>query len=500
METQADSAAAALPTPSTRTHPRGLYTLFFTEMWERFSYYGMRALLVLFMVDSVQKGGLGFSDEIATAIYGLYTAAVYLACLPGGWLADRWLGAQKSVWYGGIVIAAGHFVLAVPRPEAFYLGLILVVLGTGLLKPNISAIVGELYPEGGARRDAGFTIFYMGINLGAAIGPLICSTLGEKMNWHFGFAAAGVGMVLGLIQFRLTAANLGDAGLHPGHPDGLSRKEAVGLIAALAIMVGVVALTLAGVIVLNPVTLARSTTTFIVAVAVLYFAWVLFVLDLTPTERRRVGVIVILFIAAALFWAGFEQAGSSFNLFAERYTERNFGPNAFEIPAGWFQSLGPVFIITLAPVMAALWVALGRRSLNPSLPAKFGFGLLLLAVGFVIMAGAAKFLGSGHKVWPTWLISTYLLHTFGELCLSPVGLSSVTKLAPRRLVGQMMGTWFLAASLGSLLAGLIAGEFKADAVDKMSASYLQIVWIPAVVGLALIVLAKPIKKWMGGVS
>jgi len=201
-----------------KTHPRGLSTLFFTEMWERFSYYGMRALLVLFMVDAIRSGGLGLTDEVATSIYGLYTAAVYLAALPGGWLADRLLGAQRSIWYGGIIIAAGHFVLAIPRTETFYLGLVLVVLGTGLLKPNISAIVGDLYPEGGARRDAGFTIFYMGINLGAAIGPLVCSTLGEKLNWHYGFGAAGVGMVLGLVQLRLTRRHLGQAGLRPG-PD-----------------------------------------------------------------------------------------------------------------------------------------------------------------------------------------------------------------------------------------------------------------------------------------
>jgi len=488
-------------TPSTaRTHPRGLATLFFTEMWERFSYYGMRALLVLFMVDSVQKGGMGLSDEIATAIYGLYTAAVYLACLPGGWLADRLFGAQKSVWYGGIVIAAGHFVLAIPSPQAFYVGLILVVLGTGLLKPNISAIVGELYPEGGARRDAGFTIFYMGINLGAAIGPLICSTLGEKVNWHYGFGAAGVGMVLGLIQFRLTARHLGEAGLRPGHEGKLSARERLAVFIMGTAIVVAAALALLGVIRLDPVSLARSTTTFIVAVAVGYFAWVLLFVKLDAMEKRRVGVIIVLFIAAAVFWAGFEQAGSSFNLFAERYTERALGFGGYIVPAGWFQSLGPVFIISLAPVMAGLWVAMGKRGLNPSLPVKFGLGLLLLGLGFVVMAAGAKLLVTHQKVGASWLIATYFIHTVGELCLSPVGLSSVTKLAPRRLVGQMMGTWFLAASLGSLLAGLIAGEFKADAVDKMSASYLQIVWVPAAVGLALVILAKPIKRWMGGVS
>jgi POT family proton-dependent oligopeptide transporter len=262
----------------------------------------------------------------------------------------------------------------------------------------------------------------------------------------------------------------------------------------------VVGLSLAGTIRINPIALARSTRTFIVAVAILYFAWVLLFFDLERTEKKRVGVIVILFIAAALFWAGFEQAGSTFNLFAERYTARNLGLFDFVIPTGWFQSLGPVFIISLAPVMASLWVALSRRNLNPSLPVKFGLGLILLSAGFVVMAGAAELVAAGHKVWPTWLIATYLLHTFGELCLSPVGLSSVTKLAPRRLVGQMMGIWFLGSSLGNLIAGLIAGQFKADAVQEMPGQYLQIGILPLVAGLVLILLAKPIKKWMVGVN
>src|SRR3954469_6036133 len=276
-------------------HPRGLYTLFFTEMWERFSYYGMRALLVLFMVDAVQKGGLGLTDRIATAIYGLYTAAAYLASLPGGWLADRLFGAQRAVWYGGIVIAAGHFVLAIPRRETFFIGLILVVAGTGLLKPNVSVLVGELYPEGGARRDAGFTIFYMGINLGAAIGPLICSTLGEKYNWHYGFAAAGVGMVLGLIQYRFSLRYLGEAGLRPGNDKGLNHKQRLGLVCVACAIVAAVGLTLAGVIKIDPVRLAHSTTTFIVAVAFLYFGFVLFFYKLERVEKQRVAVIVILF-------------------------------------------------------------------------------------------------------------------------------------------------------------------------------------------------------------
>jgi len=490
-------AVAAEPLPE--RHPRGLYTLFFTEMWERFSYYGMRALLVLFMVDAV-RGGMGLSDEIATSIYGLYTAAVYLAALPGGWVADRLLGAQRSVWYGGILIAIGHFTLAIPRAGTFYLGLLLVVLGTGLLKPNISAMVGELYPEGGARRDAGFSIFYMGINLGAFIGPLVCSTLGEKVNWHYGFAAAGVGMVLGLIQYRLSRYHLGTAGLRPGQEkplNGLERAVPLCGVAAVALIFG---LGMAGVIQLNPVTLARGAKNFIATIGAIYFVCVLLFFGLDPTEKRRVAVIIVLFLSAALFWAGFEQAGSSFNLFADRYTARHLGGFDYEVPAGWFQSLGPIFVITLAPVMASLWVRLARRNLDPSIPVKFGLGLLLLAAGFLVMAAGAKLVATGRRVWPTWLISTYLLHTFGELCLSPVGLSSVTKLAPRRLVGQMMGTWFLAASLGNLVAGLIAGRFKADAVEQMSARYLQLFIMPTIAGALLVLLARPIRRWMIGIK
>jgi POT family proton-dependent oligopeptide transporter len=489
------------PNTNVRTHPRGLYTLFFTEMWERFSYYGMRALLVLFMVDTAH-GGMGMTDQMATAIYGLYTAGVYLATLPGGWLADRLFGAQKSVWYGGITIAAGHFTLVIPRTETFYIGLILVVIGTGLLKPNISAIVGELYPEGGARRDAGFTIFYMGINIGAALGPLVCSALAEneKLNWHYGFGAAGVGMVLGLIQYWLSSKHLAGAGLPSGERKGFGRGERIGLACGTAALLLIAGLSIAGVIKINPVTLAQSTTSVIVAVAILYFLYVFLFVKLDRVEKQRVGVIAILFVASAIFWAGFEQVGSSFNLFADRYTDRVIDSSNFKIPTGWFQSLGPVFVISLAPIVAWVWVALARRNLNPSLPAKFGMSLLLLALGFVVMAVAAKLVISGQEASPSWLVTVYLVHTLGELCLSPVGLSSVTKLSPRRLVGQMMGIWFLGASLGNLIAGLVAGEIKMDTAEQMSGQFLQCVWIPAAAGVLLIVLVKPIKKWMVGVK
>jgi POT family proton-dependent oligopeptide transporter len=498
-----DAAESGATIPS--GHPPGLRTLFFTEMWERFSYYGMRALLVLFMVAAVRDGGLNLTDQTATAIYGLYTAAVYLANLPGGWIADRLIGAQRAIWYGGIIITLGHFTLAVPSIYAFFLGLLFVILGTGLLKPNISAVVGELYGPGDPRRDAGFTIFYMGINLGAAAGPLVCSTLGEseRFGWHYGFAAAGVGMLLGLAQFRATRWRLGEAGLSPSLDPADPRdadKIRAGwrkVIAGLAVVAALFVMLMTGLIDVDPVSLARNTTFVIAAFAALYFTYLFTLGDLNRGEKQRLVVIIVLFLGAALFWAGFEQAGSSLNLFAERYTERLIG--AFEIPAGWFQTLNPAFIILLAPVYASMWVALARRRLDPSTPAKFALGLIILGMGFGIMFFAAQLVVQGNKVLPTWLIFTYLLHTMGELALSPVGLSATTKLAPRRHVGQMMGIWFLGASIGNLLAGLIAGEFNADAVDEMPALYAQIVLTTAGGGLLLMLATRPIRRLMGDV-
>jgi len=469
-------------------------------MWERFSYYGMRALLILFMVAGVQSGGLGMTDEVATAIYGLYTAGVYLAALPGGWVADRLLGAQRSVWIGGLLIAFGQFSLSIPRIETFYLGLLLLIMGTGLLKPNISVIVGQLYPEGGARRDAGFTIFYMGINLGAAIGPLVCSTLGEKWNWRYAFIAAAFGMILGLVQFGMTRHHLGEAGKLPGHTGQSRRRDWVILGMGLGIIAGLVVMTWTGVIRPNPVVLARNTSTLILALAAVYFLGVLLFAGLDRVEKGRIGVIAILFVASAMFWSGFEQAGSSLNLFADRHTERMISWTHSVIPAGWFQSLNPIFIITLAPVVAAFWMSLARRHINPSLSVKFAVGLVLLGLGFFIMVGAARLAVAGQKAAPTWLIFTYLFHSIGELCLSPVGLSSVTKLAPPRLVGQMMGIWFLATSLGNLFAGLIAGEVSGELTGQMPGRFLQIVLTTCGTGLLLLVFAKPVKRLMGGVQ
>ncbi len=481
-------------------HPRGLYTLFFTEMWERFSYYGMRGILFLFLAAAVERGGLGIDVATAGAIYGLYTAAVYLFGLPGGWIADRIMGQQNAVWYGGIIIACGHFSMAVPSQTTFFLGLVLIVVGTGLLKPNVSAIVGELYPnDNGARRDAGFSIFYMGINVGAFLGPLICGYLGENVNWHYGFGAAGVGMVIGLIQFRLTQHHLGEAGRHPTpfsddpKVDAEKKRQATtwawagtGLL-ALVILAG-----LTGAITVDPVGLATNAMVVIVAVAGGYFAWVFTRGQLTRIEKQRVGVIVILFIGAAMFWSGFEQAGSSLNLFAERHTDRMiFG---WEMPASWLQAVNPLFIITLAPFFAWFWVYLARRNLNPSMPAKFALGLIQLGLGFGVMAVASLLAVKGQSVLPTWLVLTYLLHTMGELCLSPVGLSAVTKLSPKRFVGQMMGIWFIAAALGNLMAGLIAGRFDPEALEQMPSLFSMVLMSTAGLGVVFLIFLRPFRN------
>ncbi len=492
------SSPAAIPSPTGFFgQPRGLSTLFFTEFWERFSYYGMRALLILFMTATAAEEGLGFSTEKAGAIYGLYTAAVYLVALPGGWIADQLIGQRRAVFLGGCIIAAGHFSMAIEGLTTFYLGLVLIVVGTGLLKPNISTMVGELYPEGGARRDAGFSIFYMGINLGAFIAPLICGPLGQRIDWHWGFAAAGIGMVLGLVQYVMTGRYLGEAGLRPNAestPGARAKGMRILLIATLvAVAAGVLVAT--GVLRVSVQVLANGTGVLIVSLALLALFYQLFFGGLDATERKRMIVIFVLFIFSALFWSGFEQAGSSLNLFAEKLTDLDIlGRN---IPSSTLQAVNPLLIIALAPVFAWLWVALARRGSEPSAPAKFSLGLILLGLGFGVMVWASLLTdGQTQKVGPQWLILTYLFHTCGELCLSPVGLSTVTKLAPHRKVGQMMGIWFMSISLGNLIAGLVAGRFETFPLPQLFGAVLA---TTAGAGLILALFIKPIRRLMSGV-
>ena len=488
------TAAVAAEARDLFGHPRGLVTLFFTEMWERFSFYGMQALLVLVMTDAVATGGFAFSDQTATAIYGVYTAFVFLVALPGGWIADRLWGARRAIFVGGFIIMCGHFVLALPGTGAFFGGLLLVVLGTGLLKPNVSAIVGELYAPGDSRRDAGFTIFYMGINVGAMLGPLICGAL-AAIDWRYGFSAAGFGMLAGLIQFRLFQGQLGSAGLTPAaHVSPAFRTGSWSVvIGVVAAAFGLLAAGLMGLVAFDAALLVRGTTAALALGTLVYFAYMFIAGGLTSAERRRLVVIFVLVVASAVFWAGYEQFGSSLNLFAERYTIRELG--GFEVPTSWFQSLNPLFLIALAPLFSMLWIWLARRRLEPSAPAKFGVGLILLGLGFAVMVGAATFVADGFRVGPTWLMATYFLHAAGELALSPVGLSAMTTLAPRRFVGQMMGMWFLCTALGSAMAGIIAGEFDTEALDTWPAQYLHIVLLTAGCGAALLLLAKPLRRF-----
>jgi len=428
-------------------HPPGLKTLFFTELWERFSYYGMRALLILFMVSGAERGGLGFDTPRAASIYGLYTSAVYFMAIPGGFVADRFLGQRRAVLLGGILIALGHFSLALNTLPLFFAGLVLIVSGTGLLKPNISAMVGQLYPAGDARRDAGFSLFYMGINLGATVSPLVCGYLGQRIGWNWGFGAAGVGMTLGLVQYVFGGHRLGEAGLGPRRGEA-SRHDGPGS--------------------------GRDGLRF------------------TAAEWKRIAAIAVLFLFSAVFWAAFEQAGSSFNLFADLRTRTSI--LGWSFPSSWLQSVGPLLVILLAPVFAWLWVRLG--TLEPSSPAKFAYGLLFVGIGPLLLAIASFLAGESTRVSPVWLVLVYLSQTIGELCLSPVGLSTVTKLAPAPIVGLMMGVWFLSLALGNYVAGWVAGYFG---ILPLTALFGSIFLAAALSALVLALLVRPIRSLMGGV-
>jgi POT family proton-dependent oligopeptide transporter len=476
--------------------PRGLYTLFFTEMWERFTYYGMRAMLILFMVDAISHGGLGIDDRTASSIYGLYLACGYLLCLLGGYIADRLIGQQRAVLTGGVLIMIGNATLISGTAQVFFLGLLINVFGVGLLKPNISAIVAQLYPEGGSRRDAGFSIFYMGINTGSFLGSLLVPLFAAKYGWHWGFSLPAVGMLLGLVQFLKTRRHLGDCGVTLA-PDA-KRGSWLPIVLFLAAIAVVAALAVSGAISLNANAIAAAASWLIVILAFAYFTYLLAFAGLTREERNRAWVLVALFVGCAIFFAGYEQMGASFNLFAQRYTDRHlFG---WEIPAGVLQAVNPVFIIVFAPVLAVIWLALGRRNRDLSAPAKFGAGLIFLGLGFLVMYVAAGFVLTGQKVAMTWLVATYLLHTWGELCLSPVGLSSMTKLVPTRFVGQVLGVWFMATALGTNLAGQLSGDYDASKLESLPALFLKIFWWGAIGGGLMLLLTPWLKRLMPGIK
>jgi POT family proton-dependent oligopeptide transporter len=436
-------------------HPAGLTTLFLTEMWERFSYYGMRAILVLFMVAPAAQGGLGFSTRDAASLYGTYTMAVYLLALPGGYVGDRFLAPRQAVLLGGLLMAAGQFLLTVHALPFFYGGLTLIAVGTGLLKPNVSTMVGSLYPPGDPRRDSGFSIFYMGINVGALLAPLICGWLAESAtfrsfltglgfepvrSWHWGFGAAGVGMLIGLSVLLMQTGRLPKAARPTAAKAGTAARDSL----------------------------------------------------LTREEWKRMGAIVVLFAFTIMFWAAYEQKGASLNLFAKTLVDTQlFG---WQFPASWLQSMTPFYVIVLAPVFARLWVKLGDR--QPSSPQKFTLGLLAIGVGFCLLVPASALTAQG-KVSPLWLVGVYFFDVVGELCLSPVGLSTVTKLSPAKFAGLMMGLWFFATSLGNKLAGFLSGFFVADQSSTLVTLYGGIAAGLLVAAGLLFLLTSTIRRWSG---
>ncbi len=454
-------------------HPKGLYLLFLTEMWERFSYYGMRGLLTLYLTKATIEGGLGFDDANAGLLYGIYTGLVYLTPIFGGWLADNLIGQRRSITIGGILMALGQFSLFMSSSTSlsfFYLGLILLIIGNGFFKPNISTIVGQLYPAGDTRKDAAFTIFYMGINLGAFLAPLVCGYLAEDLfavkdatsgnvlsyGFNYGFLAAGIGMVLGQLMFNLFGQKyLGDLGKEPGAKLQKAAAAASGEVAP----------------------------------------------PLSKEEKDRLSVIVIMMLFNIFFWAGFEQAGSSISLYTDRYIDRHVGMLDWTVPTSWFQSVNPLFIVLLGPVFTWLWTYLGNKKREPNTIIKMALGMILLGVGFFLMIGAA--LERGGDVADTavkanlmWLVGTYLIHTMGELCLSPVGLSMVTKLAPLRLGSLMMGVWFLSSFIANFLSGYLVQYFATMGAQTI---FTIISAVVIVLGLLVLIISNQLKKLMHGV-
>ncbi|MFI4891252.1 MAG: peptide MFS transporter [Steroidobacterales bacterium] len=486
------------PLPQEKTlfgQPRGLATLFFTEMWERFTYYGMRAILILFMVAAVADGGLGIADTTASSIYGLFVAGSYLTSLLGGWIADTLIGAQRAVIGGGLFIMVGNALLASGTTQVFFIGLVLIAFGVGLLKPNVSALIAPLYPEGGSRRDAGFSLFYMGINVGALLGALMVPICAANLGWHWGFALPAAGMLIGLVQFFLTRHYLAGPALDTPINSDLGAWLPVLIIAAAVVIVAALAVT--GSITIEPKAVAKIASWLIALLAAGCFSYLIFWAGLSATERRRVYVMLALFVASTVYYAGQEQTGTSLTLFAERYTDRNiFGWN---MPAGVLQGVSSVFILIFAPLFSALWIGLERRGRDPSTPVKFAAGLALMGAGFLVMYIACGYVLAGQKVLPTWLVLCYMVQMWGDLCLAPVGLSSMTKLAAPRFVGQVMGLWFLSIALGNNLAGQLAAEYDATDLASMPALFLKIFGWGAVAGAIMLVSTPWLKRLMAGV-
>ncbi len=487
-------------------HPKPLRPLFFTEMWERFSYYSIRPLLVLFMVATVGSGGFGFDETTASAIYGIFAGSLYLAAVPGGWLADNWLGQERALWWGSIIIALGHLSIALSAMfgmTLFFVGLICIVLGSGLFKTCISVMVGALYDSGDSRRDGGFTLFYMGINIGALLAALIVGVFKEQGLWHIGFGVGGLGMLVSLLVYRFSAQKTIK---HFAQVKGITAEWeqandrhknvgawVIGLLVALAVTVVLVA---SGILPFNPQMVAQYMTYIIAGVVLLYFAVMFISPKLDKTDKLRLLICFILIIGSTLFWSSFEQQPTSFNLFADRYTDLEV--MGFNIPSIWFQSLNPLFILILAPIISIIWVKLGNKGLEPSSMAKFALGMLLAAAGFGLMIMASKSIltSEGGLASPLWLVGSLLFLTLGELALSPVGLSSMTKLAPKGMQGQMMGLFFASIAMGNLVAAFFGSYVSADKIESLPTLFTTMTIFLVVTAVILLLLAKPINNML----
>jgi len=497
----AGGAIVSSKKPEFAGHPKGLYVLFFAEMWERFSYYGMRALLIFYLTQHWL-----FSDERASVIYGAYTALVYIAPVLGGYLADRYLGQRKAVLFGAVLLTAGHFTMAFegsggqadPTINVFWLALAFIIVGSGFLKANISVIVGQLYPRTDVRRDGAYTIFYMGINVGAAVGTIIAGYLGQTYGWAYGFGAAGIGMLLGLIVFVVFKPLLQGKG-ESAVPEKLESSTMGIKFEYLLYIVGIAAVGVTWWLVQNQEIVGSILGIFgaLLVGYVIYHA----VTKLEPHDRDRIFAAMFLIFGSILFWALFEQAGSSINLYTDRHVNRA------GVDASIFQSINPIYIILLAPLFAYLWTWLGRHGKEPSAPAKFGLAMIQLGAGFLVLVWGANTFGA--EATPViFIFLLYLLHTTGELCLSPVGLSAMNRLAPAHMASLIMGTWFFASATGNFAAGLIAAATGAEGIEGGEAAaaastpdtyhdvYTTVGWIAVAVGVGIIVISPLIRKLM----
>ncbi|UNU74050.1 peptide MFS transporter [Moraxella nasovis] len=486
-------------------HPKPLQGLFFVEMWERFSYYGIRPLLVLFMTTALVSGGFGFDDTTATAIYGIFSGMIYLAPLAGGWLADNWLGQERSLWWGCVIMALGHLAIglsAVPMlgMTMFFVGLILLVLGTGLFKTCIAVMVGSLYDEQDERRDSGFTVFYMSINLGAMIAPIITGYFAENGQWHTGFTVGGIGMLLALLVYRFIAkkhlaqyANAKGMTVSWDKPNRKASHVGKVVFAFLVALGALVVLVATGVIGIDAVLIRDMMTYLIIGALFAFFGWGFLSHRFDKAEKMRLLVAFFLIIGASLFWSSFEQQPASFNLFAERYTDRDV--NGFVVPTVWLQSLNPIFILIFAPLVSMFWIKLGKKHKNPNSMTKFAFGMLLASVAFAIMIMASKLIvGGSASVSMGWLVSSLLFLTLAELFISPVGMSSMTKLAPKGMQGMMMGIWYTSISLGGLIGSISGGYVSAETIGDLPTLFTALTVFLVICAVMLLILSKPINK------